>query len=543
MKLADALLYARTLRHLRPVQLYGRAARSLKRTLQRRQLDLSPAPPRRVARPLPLPADRPPVLLSPTRHQMLGAQGEVAIPSDWDDPARPALWRYHVHYFDDLRARGAAEREAWNLGLIDRWLREQRAGEGTGWDPYPTSLRIVNWVRLGLGTAKLPAVAVQSLAVQARSLRANLEVHLLGNHLLANAKALVFAGAFFSGAEAEEWLAKGLALLERELTEQLLADGGHFERSAMYHSVILEDVLDLIALAEAVPDALTCPPAWRERARVMRRWLAVMCHPDGEIVLFNDAAFGQAAAPSALDEYARRLGLGAVDAREERVVHLVQSGYARVTSGDLVLFVDVGEIGPDYLPGHAHADTLSFEASLAGRRWIVDSGTSLYEPGPERLRQRTTAAHNTVEVDGESSSEVWSSFRVARRARPFDLTLADDGDEVRIACAHTGYRRLPGRVTHRREWRVGPRALTIDDSLDGRFSAAVARLHLHPEVECSDALDRMTGPGLPPVGMASAGLQCARESATWHPTFGARIPSSRISGRFEGTGGQVRLSW
>ena len=78
--------------------------------------------------------------------------------------------------------------------------------------------------------------------------------------------------------------------------------------------------------------------------------------------------------------------------------------------------LDVAPVGPDYLPGHAHADTLSFELSLFGQRVLVNSGTSQYEAGPERSRQRGTAAHNTVIVDGHDSSEVWAGFRVARRA-------------------------------------------------------------------------------------------------------------------------------
>ena len=82
--------------------------------------------------------------------------------------------------------------------------------------------------------------------MQVRFLRKRLEIHLLGNHLFANAKALVFAGLYFTGNEADEWLGKGLAILEREVPEQVLRDGGHFERSPMHHGIILEDLLDLL---------------------------------------------------------------------------------------------------------------------------------------------------------------------------------------------------------------------------------------------------------------------------------------------------------
>ena len=81
------------------------------------------------------------------------------------------------------------------------------------------------------------------------------------------------------------------------------------------------------------------------------------------------------------------------------------------------LLLDVASIGPDYLPGHGHADTLSFEMSLFGKRTLVNRGISQY--GIEvRQVERGTAAHNTVVINNENSSEVWSGFRVARRARP-----------------------------------------------------------------------------------------------------------------------------
>src|SRR5690606_13087772 len=133
-----------------------------------------------------------------------------------------------------------------------------------------------------LGDANaLKSAAVHSLAMQARYLRRRLEIHLLGNHLWANAKALVFAGAFFTGDESAGWLHKGAALIGRELDEQILPDGGHFERSPMYHAIVLEDVLDLLQLDRAFPRVLPAALVARLRGVVgpMLRWLRVMTHP------------------------------------------------------------------------------------------------------------------------------------------------------------------------------------------------------------------------------------------------------------------------
>src|SRR5690606_18932694 len=139
------------------------------------------------------------------------------------------------------------------------------------------------------------------------------------------------------------------------------------------------------------------------------------------IVLFNDAALNVAPRTEELLRYAERLGIAVPQPPSERLVRLSSSGYHRACVGDAVAFLDAAPLGPDYLPAHGHADTLTFELSLGRRRVIVASGVSTYEPGPERSRQRGTPAHNTITVDGRDSSEVWASFRVGRRARVFDV--------------------------------------------------------------------------------------------------------------------------
>jgi uncharacterized heparinase superfamily protein len=175
----------------------------------------------------------------------LNESRSITSKASWNDTAVEKLWLYNLHYFDDLNADGAVTRREWHRRLIERWIEESPPGYGNGWEPYPSSLRIVNWIKWTLSGGELSPRAIASLAVQIRFLCNRLEFHLLGNHLLANAKALIFAGAFFEQEEGEGWLAKGLAILRREIPEQILADGGHFERSPMYHGIILEDFLDI----------------------------------------------------------------------------------------------------------------------------------------------------------------------------------------------------------------------------------------------------------------------------------------------------------
>lgn len=408
----------------------------------------------------------------------------------WDSAGKSdsvsKLWRYNQHYFDDLNAMSGLERREWHLLLLRRWVMENSSGAGVGWDPYPTSLRIVNWVKWQLACDALPDACLQSLAIQARWLMQRVEWHILGNHLFANAKALIFVGMFFSGDEANKWLRKGLKILADQLSEQVLSDGGNFELSPMYHAIFIHDLLDLINLTQAspcvVPEASVAQ--WREVVQRMLYWLDGMRHPDGEIAFFNDAAIGIAPSPAELVAYASRLGLQ-VDRIDARVTHYAESGYVRLASHDALALLDVGPVGPDYLPGHAHADTLSFELSLFGQRVFVNGGISEYGVSAVRHSERSTAVHNTVVVNGENSSEVWGGFRVARRAYPQDLSIEEHNDSVTVACSHDGYCRLPGKPVHLRTWQFSESALAVSDQIDGHCDHAIACFHVHPSVTIS----------------------------------------------------------
>jgi uncharacterized heparinase superfamily protein len=158
----------------------------------------------------------------------------------------------------------------------------------------------------------------------------------------------------------------------------------------------------------------------------------------------------------------------------------------------------------------------------------VNSGTSCYGSGPERSRQRGTAAHNTVVVAGADSSEVWGGFRVARRARPHGVSVSDDGDAVVVTGSHDGYYRLPGHPTHTRTWMIGSGSVRVDDAVDRPELPATARFHLHPEVRLEPATDARTGTGVLPDGRRfDWAVELGRasvEASSWHPRFGSSEP-------------------
>jgi len=461
---------------------------------------------------------------------------------DWPRMDQDKLWRYNLHYFDFLHEPGRTN----GPELIESWIAANPQGREDAWEPFPVSLRLVNWIKFFLSPgapSPLPPAWLESLALQAEWLTGNIEYHLLANHYFKNAKALVFAGTFFEGAQAQKWLKLGLRILHAELGEQILPDGGHFERSPMYHCMILEDCLDLWNLCQGTGlDALS---ALRERlAAVLSGMLAfagALTHPDGGIALFNDAALGIEPGHAELAAYHERLGGEPLQAGHGRVLSFPGSGYYRLSPrpGD-TLIMDCGPIGPDYQPGHAHSDTLNFELSLDGRRVIVDSGCCQYLDGDIRRYNRGNMGHNSLKVDGMNQTEVWGAHRVGRRARPVHARAGEEGGALFAEGGYDGFLRLSGSPAHHRRIVWSGERIEIRDRVDGRgVHDLEMRLHVHP-----DCPVRQDG-GFAMLNMGEASLRVEHDAGRLHieqgwycPHFGHAEPCVVICVRI-----RAQLPW
>jgi uncharacterized heparinase superfamily protein len=544
-----------TTANLRPVQIYGR----IRFRLARPRPDLSPPSLLRLRQSSwQQPAQRHPSLIDQNVFRFLNESGNL-VTLGWDHPSKSKLWRYNQHYFDDLNAVNASQRVGWHRELMSSWIDSNPPGKGTGWEAYPTSLRVVNWIKWACAGNHLTNSCVASLAIQARWLTKRLEYHLLGNHLFANAKALIFAGSFYSGEEAASWLKTGLDILEKEIPEQILTDGGQFERSTMYHALSVEDMLDLLNILRQIiliPDEHSIrllKPIMRTLSEIehrlpdMLKWLNTMRHPDGEIAMFNDAAFGVAPTCDELLQYAERLAIKPQMVQPDAATALRESGYVRLSNAVACVLFDAAPIGPDYLPGHAHADTLSLELSLFGRRVFVNSGTSEYGVSEERYRQRSTVAHNTVEINCENSSEVWSGFRVARRAYPYMQRLETKAGHQEACAWHDGYQRLSPPVHIGRRIVLTSGALEIEDQIHGRFKSAVSRFYCHPRVTVSllspSTVNLLLADGQTVKLSIHDDAQLSVEAATWHPEFGVVRGNQCIVVRLATEKLITRLKW
>lgn len=388
---------------------------------------------------------------------------------DWNYSSYGKLWTYNLSYFEYLK-----EKE--NVNLIYDFI-ENIESVKDGLEPFPISLRGINWIKYLTKYEIKDKKIDDSLYAQYYILLDNLEYHLLGNHLLENGFSLLFGAYYFKD---EVLYKKAKEILEKELEEQILNDGAHFELSPMYHQLMLFRVLDCINLVQNnIWKKQELLEFLENKASIMLGWLKNISYENGDIPLLNDSANKIAPTSNEIFEYASRLDLKIV------VKDLNQSGYRKREKEKYECVVDVGEIGAKYIPGHAHADTFNFELYIKNKPFIVDAGLSTYNIGKQRDSERSTKAHNTVEINGQNSSEVWGGFRVANRANTIELVEENNF----IKAIHDGYKNK-FKILHIRCWKFEKNKIIIEDSLNNN-SNAIARFHFHPDINENDIKNKI----------------------------------------------------
>ena len=377
---------------------------------------------------------------------------------DWNMDDYGPLWAYNLNYMDWLEQDGITAEEC--VKWIDKFI-DDLPGNQIGLDPYPIALRIMNWVKF---FCKHPDCLNQrrseSLYSQTLLLRRKLEYHLLGNHLLEDAYALFIVSVFFNDCQLFK---KATRLMEKQLREQILPDGAHYEQSPMYHCIMLDRLLDCINFSLSNPLQFKGQEAFttmlKQKASLMLGHLQNIVYYDGTIPLLNDSAYGIAPDANQLFEYARRLNIS------WKAIPLKECGYRKMGNSHIEMIADIGCIAASYQPGHSHADTFNYELRNDGQPIIVENERRQYE--------RSTAAHNTVSVGGKDSSHVWGGFRVGRRAKV--TVVKDEAND--IVARHDGFGR---EAVHERHFACKDGAFQVEDRIVGKEVEAVSYLHLAP---------------------------------------------------------------
>ncbi|WP_055016749.1 heparinase II/III family protein [Pseudoalteromonas sp. P1-13-1a] len=475
----------------------------------------------------------------------LGFTKQLDLPADWNDESHSKLWVYNLHYFEDLLTVNAAAKYDFHIELLNRWAADNPVGYGNGWEPYPISLRVPNILKAWLAGLPLQKQHFKNVFEQASFLSNDLEKHLLGNHYFVNLKALLFAGVIFNNTR---WLKLAVKGLMSEIPEQTLEDGANFELTPMYHSLILVDMLDMYNLSKAYPKQV--PEELTNIIEVyipkMLNFMQLVAHNDQGVSFFNDSVDGIAPSQARINAYALALGfaLPELDIQQVNAIDSRASGYMVATHSGNKLIFDAGNVGPDYIPGHAHADTLAFELSIGSERVFVNTGTSQYGLGAQRLKERKTLSHNTVEVDGLDSSQVWSGFRVAQRARITSASASVMCNTVQLKASHNGYYKIYGGPHHQRSMFLEASSLRVKDELNGRFTQAKARFYLHPSlvVTLINGNLRVVGKRFELLADLT-GRQAILVKSNWHPGFGISKQNNCLEVTFSNPNNLIEFTW
>jgi len=391
---------------------------------------------------------------------------------DWNFNKFGKLWTYHLNYFDFINQENIDINKG--IHLINEYIRFLKKLR-YGMEPYPISLRTINWIKFYTrNRAQLinnQQFDIQkfnkTLLCQLRVLRRNIEYHLMGNHILENGFSLLFGAYYFHDSKLYK---KAYKILRNELEEQTLSDGAHIELSPMYHQIILFRLLDCYNLVfhnDAFNKDLLS--FFKSKAELMLGFLKAITFNNGNVPHVNDSADGIAPTSKEHFEYSTMLGL------KPKLVTLKESGYRLYERNNYELFVDVGNVGLSYQPGHSHNDIFNFLLNIDNKPVIVDTGTSTYEKHSQRLKERSTESHNTVKIDNIEQNEIWGKFRMGHRAK-VDILMEKKECIEGIVSYYGGV-----KVRHKRSFWIDEN-IRIKDHIYGNHQYACAFFHFHPEV-------------------------------------------------------------
>ena len=367
----------------------------------------------------------------------------------------------------------------------------------------------------GAGDDRFWADLLKSLLLHARFILENLEDGpVRGNHYLSDLAGLYLCGLGLPEfREASRWREFARENLVSEMRRQVTREGLDYEASLSYHAFVTEMFLFPALLGAEKGDPF--PGSYLETLERMLEAVAILIRPDGTLPQIGDnddgrfLIFSQYHRPRR--DWRPLLALGAFLYRRPEWLRLSGeawvegawvlgapfilwrqsisepvrppfppfasrafpgAGIYQLGDGAIQMVVDAGGVGQENNGGHAHNDTLAFDLYGFGREILPDRGTGAYTPDLSlRNRFRSTRAHNTVRVDGEEMNPF--------PEEPFRLIPADSPRVLRwrlgtrwtyLRAEHSGYRRMPGGVVHRRGILLerGKGVFQVEDRFEGK---------------------------------------------------------------------------
>src|SRR3954451_22370646 len=288
----------------------------------------------------------------------------------WFPPDATAEWQSRWHGFgwlDDLMAVGTSARDPARV-LIQSLLSEGAAWHPVTWRPDVAATRILAWIvhfeeLAGRDADRaLRRAMLASIAAQVRHLARVAGWELTGAARLRALKGLIGGSVALGGPEPR--ILRELRGLERELSTQILPDGGHLTRNPSVQLQVLRDLIDIRAMLRAA--TLDVPAALTQTIEAMAPMLRFFRHGDRGLALFNNAVEED---PVLVD-----LDLTRSESRGHAPPQAPDSGFQRLTAGQTLVIADTGKPPPSPFDGVAHAGMLSFELSHGRERIVVNCG-------------------------------------------------------------------------------------------------------------------------------------------------------------------------
>ncbi|AUG49245.1 hypothetical protein BVU17_16865 [Haloarcula taiwanensis] len=415
----------------------------------------------------------------------------------------PLLWPLKLYAFEPLRwatlgftdPQSAPDRV---VDVFDQWVRDWTDSIEIGqpgylrdvWTPWAVSLRIQTLTRYLAwrtgGTRKdVPEKLIEALAREIYRNSLFLENHIEGdvggNHLVENGLALLMSGLTFPDSDTS-WVSEGLSILGRMGAKQFLSDGGHYERSPMYHAIVTTRFVTACAVLAASDRSL---PNWLTAMTTQAvAYLRFLCPPDERLPLCNDAVFGQALPLADCLRYAAAAGFESSD-RPAPACNPAsgETGYYWLNTDHGRLLVDGGPVGPSHLPGHSHNDLLSILLWVGGQRVLTDTGVYDYASDDRRQYVRGVAGHNTVQVGNTEPIEIGGKYLMGARTEP---TVQYEGTDPAVFDGHyVTNPHSPASYQHTRKIVAADDWWLVRDTLRGpdtETEPCISRLHFHPDI-------------------------------------------------------------
>lgn len=410
----------------------------------------------------------------------------INFPIDW----HPEKWSYgthleelNLHYMEYLESTDDKNFQKIIYDWIDNCPPYSNIYWLNSWNSFALSIRTVIWMQqLALRYNNLNNESIKiistSIFEQILFLEKNLELDIGGNHLIKNIKSLLWAGQFFKCPDSKRWTGKGERLLKKEINEQILKDGVHYERSPSYHLQVLTDFIECYCVMEESPIRTELKGTINKMIDAAKTFT----HPDNKISLFNDGGLNMSRQPQEI--FDKWLEISGYESNIGDVfsISLPDAGYYGLRNKNNYFLIDCGKIAPDHLPGHGHGDILSFEWDYKGERVLTDSGVYEYHEGEMRKCSRSTSSHNTVTIDNHDQCEFWKSFRVGKRAGKIKCIPEFKNSFFSITGEHDGFKRLKGKPIHQRNLSTDSKSIYVKDVIkSGSGQNALAYLILHPK--------------------------------------------------------------